>query len=76
MDDEMIVNIARKRLCGFLQTSPEISEASFLEMEFVAAIGDKTTGDRIFCVFKFRTPDSGKWRSAPFMSIPTTEMSL
>lgn len=62
MEDEMIVDIARKRLCGFLQTRPEISENPFLEMEYVAAIGDETTGNRIFCVFKFRTPDSGAWR--------------
>lgn len=61
MDDEIIINIARKRLCGFLQTRPEISENPFLEMEFVAAIGDETTGNRIFCVFKFRTPDSDTW---------------
>lgn len=61
MDDEIIINIARKRLCEFLQTRPKIGENPFLEMEFVAAIGDESTGNRIFCAFKFRTPDSEKW---------------
>lgn len=61
MSDDIIINIARERLVSFLQTRKEMNEQPPAEIEFVAAIGDETTENRIFCVFKFKMPESDKW---------------
>ncbi|MCM1090904.1 MAG: DUF4299 domain-containing protein [Muribaculum sp.] len=61
MSDDIIIDIARERLVSFLQARREMNGQPPTEIEFVTAIGDMTTENRIFCVFKFKMPESDKW---------------
>lgn len=61
MDDDMLIDIAREKLSSWLAAQEKMDGKPPAEMEFTLAVGDKTIENRLFCVFKFKMPDSGKW---------------
>lgn len=61
MDDDMLIDIAREKLSGWLVEQEKMDGKPPEKIEFVLAIGDETIENRLFLVFRFKINEGDKW---------------